>query len=308
MTFEPGKVLAILLWLLLAAITQQPALAQSVWQLTEVTDNSVPSEIVLDEREIAKNGLPDGRITKVENAGDVAAAWYSQPTGRYTHGVLGDTIEAGSLKVRDPRGRTYEYSLPRTQVFEDIAPRLIDLDNDGRTEIVTILSSTTRGAALAIFSIEGNALVKRVQTDFIGQKFRWLNFAGASYFTGSSTPEFALVQTPHIGGTLQLWKYASGGLIPLLQAASFSNHVIGSRELRLSAITDIDGNRTQDLALPSADRKALVMVGFTADGFKELARVNLPSPIDKAIAVEGSGNQTRFTVGLENGSVYQIHK
>ena len=297
-----------LIFTLLFLVTASGALAQQSWKTTQITDGSVPAEIVPETRVIAENALPDGLITTIEGAEDIASAWYSEPTERYRHGVLGDAIEAGALRVQTPRGQTFTYRLQRTQVFEDISPRLADVDGDGRTEVITILSSLNRGASLAIFNLNGNALVKMAQSNFIGQSNRWLNVAGIGNFLGSGTDEIAIVVTPHIGGTMQLFKYHSGVLLPLIAARSYSNHVIGSRELRLSAQADVDGNGSTELILPSQDRRDLVIIGFTRSGLQEIARVNLPAPIDKAIGVENSGAETRFIVGLENGEIHAVHR
>ena len=301
-----------LLSILLSMIWIGGALAQQQWSITEITDGSVPVEIVADTRELAINtypeALPDGRIATIVNTDDIASAWYSEPTGRYTHGVLGDAIEAGALKIKTPRGETRTFRLPRTEVFEDLTPRLADLDGDGRTEIITILSSVTQGASLAIFGVSGNALVKKAQSNFIGRSNRWLNIAEFAKFTKSFSPEIALVLTPHIGGTLQFYKYQNSALFLVVSARSFSNHVIGSTELRLSAQTDLDSNGSADLAIPSADRRSLIVLGFTTSGLKELARIALPAAIDKAIGVEGTGNSTRFFVGLEDGKIYAVHR
>lgn len=74
--------------------------------------------------------LPAGGIAEAKGNGPVRA-WYEKPTKRYDHGVLGDAIEAGSLVVFDNAGRKYEVVLPETFVFEDITPRIADLDGDG---------------------------------------------------------------------------------------------------------------------------------------------------------------------------------
>ena len=92
---------------------------QQQWVVEEITDGSVPKDIVPDDRAIAPNGLPDGRVTT--GTGDIAEAWYSEPTTRYAHAVLGDGIEAGALRVKNQRGEVYTFRLPSTEVFEDIA-------------------------------------------------------------------------------------------------------------------------------------------------------------------------------------------
>jgi hypothetical protein len=60
------------------------------------------------------------------------AAAYEGPTTRYPHGVLGDTVEYTTLAVTLPDGRTLRTTWDAPVVFEDLAPRLADLDGDGR--------------------------------------------------------------------------------------------------------------------------------------------------------------------------------
>lgn len=55
----------------------------------------------------------------------------SLPTDRYPHNVLGDIPGHGALDVTLASGRVLRMVLPDTRVFEDIAPRLADIDGDG---------------------------------------------------------------------------------------------------------------------------------------------------------------------------------
>ncbi len=296
--------------------------AQQGWSLKQLDAASFPPEIVAEKRKASNNGLPDGLI---ETAGrqDIRSAWYSQPTKRYTHAILGDDIEAGALHVEDERGRNFKIILPKSEVFEDRAPRIADLDGNGTNEVITIRSSVTKGASVTVYGLKGNALVELATTGFIGRANRWLNIAAIAPLLGSRTNEIAFVSTPHIGGTLHVVRYTGGQLLNLGSLRDFSNHVIGSREMRLSAVADIDGNRTADIILPSADRKQLRIIGFRASGstsgggetanlrqssagLKQLATIDLPSPVDKAIGLKTDG-QKGFVAGLENGAVYLIH-
>jgi hypothetical protein len=45
----------------------------------------------------AAGRLPDGGTARYAS-GNIRAAWYSAPTTRYDHGVLGDAIEGGGLQ------------------------------------------------------------------------------------------------------------------------------------------------------------------------------------------------------------------
>ena len=274
------------------------------WIVEEITDGSVPVSIVPDARAIAENGLPDGRITT--GTGNIVEAWYSEPTTRYGHAVLGDGIEAGALKIKNARGETYTFRLPSTEVFEDIAPRLADLDRNGTTEVITILSSQSDGASIAVFGLNGNAFTKIAQTPFIGRSNRWLNIAEINHFGGNRRPDIAAVITPHLAGVLQYYRFRNGRLVRIAQAAGFSNHFIGSNELRLSTAADVNKNGIPDLILPSLARNELVMVGTERNQFKELARVTLPARINRAIGARDNDGALEFLVGLDNGKVYVV--
>ena len=314
----------------LVLIAATAASAQSSWQAKKLKASDWPKEIVEETRDETTDGLPDGLIT-THKGGDIARAWYSSPTERYGHGILGDAIEAGSLHVETTAGKRLSLVLPRLEVFEDRYPRLADLDGDGSVEIITIRSSLTRGASVTVYGLEGETIAEKATTGFYGRKNRWLNIAGIAPFLGIAGNEIAFVQTPHIGGDLFILRYSRGRLIQFGAGEDFSNHVLGSREMRLSAVADVDGDGRAELAVPSADRKALRIIGLTAKvsrvsssggsansviighqndsqgGLKEFARVEFSSPIDKAIGIE-TDRPKGFVVGLEDGSVHLVHQ
>ncbi len=53
--------------------------------------------------------LPDGVIA--EGTGTIRAAWLTEPTRRYSHGVLGDEIEAGGVAVEMAGGAVLSLTL-----------------------------------------------------------------------------------------------------------------------------------------------------------------------------------------------------
>ena len=278
------------------------------WTLEEVTDGSVPDEVVADNRESPRNGLPDGKIAVPETETDIAEAWYAETTTRYRHAVLGDGIEAGALKVKTPRGETYTFRLPRTEVFEDITPRLADLDNDGTTEVITIVSSRFEGASVAVFGLVGNAFIKKAQSPFIGRPNRWLNIAGIGTFTGRNVMEIAVVETPHLSGRFKLYFFSPNKAVLKTpgQTPGFSNHELGSRELRLSATADIDGDRLSDLVLPSLDRRTLYLISLARGAIKLLGRIDLPAAVNRAISVRRENGAVKIVTGLDDGNIYSI--
>ena len=171
------------------------------------------------------DGIPDGTIAAASRL-DTVRAWYSEPTDRYGHGILGDRVEAGALVAVDAAGRRYTMSLGPGFAFEDLAPRIVDLDEDRMAEIVTIRTDINAGAAIAIYGIRDGGLAEIAATEPIRMPNRWLNIAGIADLTGDGRLDIALVKTPHIGGRLEVWTFRSGSLTRLASAEGFSNHII----------------------------------------------------------------------------------
>lgn len=288
------------------ALSGGAALAGSNWKVEKLDKSRYPSDIVTETRQLAKDGLPDGLIAVRTGKSDIVAAWYTRPTQRYGHAILGDGIEAGGLQVRTASGQVIELVLPKTIVFEDRYPRLVDLDNDGKTEVITIRASLTAGGSVTIYGLTDGKLQEKGTTGFIGQSNRWLNIAGIADFRGSGRRQIAFVKTPHIGGTLYFFEMVQDGLKGVAGLYGFSNHVIGSPEMRLSAIADINGDGRPDLALPSANRGHLRFISFSNGQLVELGRVALPGRVDKAIALKTGAGPPGFIVGLDNGGVYKV--
>ncbi|MEQ8813887.1 MAG: VCBS repeat-containing protein [Thalassobaculum sp.] len=246
--------------------------------------------------------LPDGGIAEAAGQG-VVRAWYERPTGRYGHGVLGDAIEGGSLVAVDPEGRRHEHVLPVSRVFEDITPRLADLDGDGRNEVVAIRSDLASGAAVAVYGIRDGALVEIAATAPIGSANRWLSIAAIADFLGDGVPRIAVVRTPHLSGVLELLELRGERLARIAgPAAGYSTHAIGSRVLSLAAVVDVDGDAAADLALPDLARRRVVLVGF-AGGLRVLGSHGLPGRVTDRIRVVAPG---RLAVPLEDGGTAEI--
>ena len=305
-----GRTIALKALLLLPLLLAAPPVdAQERWTVERVETGKYPPEILPEKRSPAPSGIPSMLMSEAPQSRDIVAAWYSQPTSRYRHGALGDTIEGGALTVRLKGGRQVTLRLPETQVFEDIAPRIVDLDMDGSAEIVAIVASLTAGAAVQVFGMSGDSLVRKASSPFLGTPNRWLNIAAIHRFTSrSSTPEIAFVAKPHLEGKLGFLKYVPGSLLLFASDRNFSNHVNGSTELRLSAVADIDEDGRMELVLPSFDRKSLRIMDFTTNGLVEAASARLPAAIDKAILAEGEGRRTSFVVGLEDGTVWRVRR
>ncbi len=172
----------------------------------------------------------DGSLVLTEAAAGPVAAWYEDPTTRYTHGVLGDAVEAATLAVQTapvPDCATARVVLPRAEVFEDIAPRPVDLDGDGRAEIVVVQSHRDLGARLAVYGLRGETLRLLAATPNIGTPNRWLAPVGAADLDGDGAVEIAYVDRPHLARTLRVWRYEAGRLTEIAAVSGLTNHRIG---------------------------------------------------------------------------------
>ncbi|WP_435139293.1 FG-GAP repeat domain-containing protein [Pseudopelagicola sp. nBUS_19] len=162
---------------------------------------------------------------------EILSAWYDEPTTRYTHGVLGDIEEWGALVLKvstcaDCAFRkvvTFRFVLPQSRVFEDLEPRLIDLDNDGTPEVVVIESDADQGSALVVYDESGRI----TQTPHIGQRNRWLAPIGAADFDGDGRVELAYIDRPHLAKTLRVWRYDNDQLGHVVDKSGLTNHRIG---------------------------------------------------------------------------------
>jgi len=217
----------------------------------------------------------------------VETAWLTQPTKRYVHGILGDNVEAAGLFVQMKDGKAFEYRLPETSVFEDIEPRVSDLDFDGADEIVTIRSEPETGARMSVFRASDSGLVLVAETPPVALPFDWLLPVGAADFDGDGKTEIAVVVSPHLKKVLHLYRFDGKTLEDAGKFAGFSNHIAGSDNLSMGALFDANGDNLADIVLPSADRRALRIVSFGGGAFSEIANIALPSPIATAIVPVG---------------------
>jgi hypothetical protein len=237
--------------------------------------------------------LPDGETSRW---GDFSA-YLIDPTTRYRHGVLGDGIEAAGFAVEEGHGRRLIYRLGDDAVFEDRRVRLVDLDGDRRPEAMVVKSYLSRGSALAIYALRGDLIEPIAESTPIGAPHRWLNPVGAANFVGTGETTIAAVITPHLAGSLRLFRLSGGALTEIARIDGVTNHIIGTRNLDLARIDDADGDGVPDIVLPSLDRHALAAVSFR--GGKGVV-IRSKRVQGRVLALESS-HKGKVVVLLENG-------
>ncbi len=220
--------------------------------------------------------LSGSRVTYGQK--DIASAYLVQPTAQYRHGALGDRIEADGVEIRDRNGKIFTYLEHREAVIEDVMPRLIDIDGDGRDEVIVVRSFIDYGSALAILGLRDGKLELLAQSAAVGVPMRWMNPVGFADFDGDKKLEVVAVMMPHEVGILTLFRYQDEALVPIATANGFSNHVFGTQEPDLGTVVDMNGDGRPDIVVPDFDRRNLRIVTLWGDDFLDLGKQLLPAP------------------------------
>lgn len=241
-----------------------------------------------------KNILRDGIISHGKK--NIQSAWLSNETTEYNHGVIGDAIEAKSLSIVSKEGQSFTLTLDNRYVFEDRLARLYDIDKDGEDEIFVILSHADRGASLAMFELKDNVLTQTATTGYIEKAFRWLNVVGFGDVNGNGILDVSIVITPHIGGYLTTYEYKNGELIEVYEKYGFTNHHYGSSELGMSKVSDVDGDRTDELIVLEDDGHTLQVINYKDDRYTVLKSIKNPEKVDSAIIVRDMDKDGRKEV------------
>ena len=242
-----------------------------------------------------KLAIPDARVTISQ--GNIREAWLTRPTQRYNHAILGDNVEAGGLAVLLANKQRMEVIADQNTVFEDRMARLVDLDKNGENEIVVVQSDMDRGAAIVIFAVHNQKLVKLAQSPPIGRSHRWLNPAAAADFDGDGNIELAWVETPHIGGILKIARLTGTGskrrLDIIAELSGFSNHAIGSREQMLAVTFDWNQDGKKDIILPGSRRQNIRVVSLIKGQLKVIDEIAIGGEIaSPLVAADLDGNGT----------------
>ena len=230
------------------------------------------------------------------SADTITAAQYAAPVERYGHFALGRPHEYARVVATTRDGRQLTLELPDDEVFEDLAPRRVQLALGEPTLLLAIVSQRERGGRLVLIGLDAGRLAIVAQSAAIGTPNRWLNPVAVTDLDGDGRAEIAAVITPHIGGTLKVYRRDGAALVEVAALPGFSNHAFGSTELALSLPMLIDGKPR--LLVPDARREQLRIIAFEQGRLVEVGRCALASPVVGAILGVSS---REITVGLRSG-------
>ncbi|MFQ6553167.1 FG-GAP repeat domain-containing protein [Aestuariibius insulae] len=158
-------------------------------------------------------------------------------------------------------------------VFEDVAPRAIDLDGDGYLEIITVRSSLTKGAQIAIYGADktepsgswGDSPYRLLATTpYIGRRHRWLAPVAWADLDGDGAIEIAYVDRPHLAKILRVWRFEDNTLTEVAALEGITNHRIGEPYIS-SGIRSCGG--LPEMIVADADWRSVLGVRWTTNGF-----------------------------------------
>ncbi len=212
---------------------------------------------------LALNTLPDGRLLTDERE---RVLLLTNATKSYSHGVLGDTVEAAGITLVEtvPSVRVLSFiPLPDGDVVEGIAPIWTDLNGDGVREIVVTVSNTREGARIVVFNESGE---KIAAGPAVGRGFRWRHQLAVAPFGPGGEIELTVVRTPHIGGVVEFYRLEKDTLRIVAQVPGYRSHVLGSRNLDMALAGDLDGDGFVELLVPDQGLTNLGVIRRTAEG------------------------------------------
>ena len=263
--------------------------------------------VLWDDGEVARltlNALPDARLL-VDDVDRVLLL--TDATKRYTHGVLGDRIEAGSISLVQTRPDLRierRIVIPEPSVVEGIAPIWADITGNGEREIIVTLSDADQGARVTVYAETGQQLASGPA---IGSGFRWRHQLAVAPLGPAGELELVDVLTPHIGGVVEFYRLTGDRLEVVAKIKGYTSHVIGSRNLDMGVAGDFDGDGQPEVLVFNLDRTALISVRHVASGFKDVRSVYAGGRVSTNIATVGlADGRLVVGVGQEDGPALRI--
>jgi len=192
-------------------------------------------------------------------------------------------------------------------VFEDLKPRIADLNGDGHDDVIVVKSNLKRGSALVVIGERKGRYEIIAETPPLGAAHRWLDPAGIADFTGDHKVDIALVRQPHVIGQLEIWSWRDGELKKTAELPDTANHIAGSRAIDMAAVADFNGDNLADLAIPSLDRSRLRILSF-APNAREIASIALPAKATTNLGLLKSVMAPGVAIGLADGSLVVVRR
>ena len=256
--FSDGKLFALTAPSDASPLTQPVIIERNPFKMAYIATNG--DLVILQDEEqtrLAVNALPDSRILVNEEG---KLLFLSEPTEKYTHGVLGDSIEATGITLVETQPEPkilQKITTPKPDVIEGIYPIWADMDKNGQREILVTLSNAQDGARIVAFSEDGNLLAEGIP---VGTGYRWRHQLVVAPFGSTGENLLAVIRTPHIGGVLEIYRLNGNKLEIVKTISGISTHSIGSRNLFTAQAGDFNNDGQIDLLAPDQSHTNLGIV------------------------------------------------
>jgi hypothetical protein len=240
--------------------------------------------------------FPEALIDSRIQSDGSSLVWLESENESYAHGVLGDRIEASSLRILNLESlESALFTVEEGTVIEDLAPRI------GNGYVQTTLSSLGLGSFPALINLDGTLAA---QGEAIGKSFRWMHSLGSMDFDGDGEIELAYVKTPHIGGTLILYEKVGDELVPEYQVSGVSTHRIGSRNLEAFAFFSLEDYDNPIIAVPDKRLRSIKLFTLIDEQFVLIQELETSWPVSSNIEVVESENGVLLAAGSED---FKLH-
>ena len=246
---------------------------------------------------LAINALPDARILQ-DSVGRLLLL--SDPTDRYDHGVLGDGLEAGGIVLvkSDPVLEIEaKIEIPAPAVIEGIAPIWSDLNGDGEREILVTVSRPAEGARLVLYNESGQVLAEGPSA---GQAYRWRHQLAAVPLGVGGEILIVDVLRPHLDATLEFFSWEGDRLVLKAELPGYSSHRIGSRNLDMALVGDLDGDGVLEVIVPGKSQETLHGIEYLNGEAVEVWAISLGGRLTSNLAGISLENG-RLTIGAGVG-------
>jgi len=251
-----------------------------------------------DTYTLEANALPDTRILSDEID---RLLFLSAPTEGYPHSVLGDMLEATAITLVDTSKDPYvirEIKIGPGDVIEGVAPIWVDLDGDGKREIIVTQSNADVGSRIVVYREDGSLFASG---EPIGQGFRWRHQLAVGQFIEGGSQEIAVIRTPHIGGVIELYGLEGERLEIMAVLKGYSSHQIGSRNLDSSLAGDFNGDGQIEIVVPDQSQTTLAGIQSTKDDLHIVWDMPLGGILSTNLAAAAlSDGRLALGVGNEN--------
>ena len=252
------------------------------------------------ETRLPVNALPDSLLIYNRNR----LLFLSDPTESYTHGVLGDSLEATGITLVQTHPEVSvltTISIPAPDVIEGIYPIWADMNIDGELEIIVTLSNAQDGARIVAFHEDGSIAA---EGPAIGTGYRWRHQLMVAPFGAAGKTLLAVIRTPHIGGVVEFYRLHGDKLEIVNTVDGFSTHTIGSRVMFTAQAGDFDNDGQVELLAPdqshtrlgivNADGRPITWLDLGAELVTNLGAVSLPDSGGVSLAAGLSNNVLRI--------------